>query len=81
MSGANGTAYDAREPAALDEGLGAKLPMLRLCRASANRSRRARSAWSPPCTSSSASAQSIARVLVPAFAQGGANVAVVLERG
>ncbi len=78
LSGANGTAYDAREAAAVREGLGAAPP--------------ATSIVAQIGESFSSAAQRLiaavhaleaggaGRVLVPAFAQGGANVAVVLER-
>ena len=79
VSGAHGSAYDAREAAAIAEGLdGASAPAIAIVPAIGE--------------SFSAAAQRLVaavhalerggrtRVLVPAFAQGGADVAVVLER-
>ena len=81
MSGANGSAYDARELAALDEGLGAKVPTLRLVQLIGESfSSGAQRLVAAVHVVERAEPKSIARVLVPAFAQGGANVAVVLER-
>jgi 3-oxoacyl-(acyl-carrier-protein) synthase len=80
VSGANGTGYDDREAAALDEGLGARVPALRLGPAVGE-------SFSLPAQRLVAAVHAVEggeklihRVLVPAFAQGGANVAVVVER-
>jgi 3-oxoacyl-[acyl-carrier-protein] synthase II len=81
MSGANGSAYDARELAALDEGLGRKVPTLRLVQlVGESFSSGAQRLVAAVHVVEREQPKSIARVLVPAFAQGGANVAVVVER-
>ncbi|MGZ3439031.1 MAG: beta-ketoacyl synthase N-terminal-like domain-containing protein [Polyangia bacterium] len=78
VSGANGTAYDAREAAALHEGLGATPPATAIVP-------RIGESFSSAIQRLLAAVHAlesggVERVLVPAFAQGGANVAVVLER-
>ena len=78
LSGANGTAYDAREAAALQQGLGAT-PLTTAIVARIGES------FSSAIQRLLAAVHLLergdaARVLVPAFAQGGANVAVILER-
>ena len=79
VSGANGSADDAREAAAVREGLGgATPPCLSIVP-------RVGESFSSPVVRLLAAVHMIeggraARVLVPAFAQGGANVALVLER-
>jgi 3-oxoacyl-[acyl-carrier-protein] synthase II len=80
MTGANGTAYDAREEAAIDEGLGGKAPFLRLVPAVGESFSSAAQRLVAAVHVVEREPKTIARVLVPAFAQGGANVAVVLER-
>ena len=80
VSGANGSAYDAREAAAVREGLdGATPPALAIVP-------RTGESFSSPAQRLLAAVHALeagraSRALVPAFAQGGANVAVVLERG
>jgi 3-oxoacyl-[acyl-carrier-protein] synthase II len=78
VSGANGSAFDAREAAALRAGLGATPPATTLVP-------RIGESFSSAMFRLLAAVHALesdgaARVLVPAFAQGGANVAVVLER-
>ncbi|HEY2743729.1 MAG TPA: hypothetical protein VGL86_03870, partial [Polyangia bacterium] len=80
ISGANGSAYDAREAATLDEGLGARVPVLRLLPAIGESLSSAAQRLVAAVHVVERGTPGIARVLVPAFAQGGANVAVVLER-
>ena len=80
VSGANGTAYDAREAAALDEGLGARVPLLRLVPSIGESLSSAAQRLVAAVHIVERGTPGIERVLVPAFAQGGANVAVVLER-
>lgn len=79
VGGGNGSAYDAREAAALRDGLGGATPPLLSIVPQIGES------FSSPVQRLVAAVHAIdagraARVLVPAFAQGGANVAVVLER-
>jgi 3-oxoacyl-[acyl-carrier-protein] synthase II len=78
LSGANGTAFDAHEAAAVHDGLGAAPPSTSLVG-------RVGESFSSPIFRLLAAVHTLEsgtaeRVLVPAFAQGGANVAVVLER-
>jgi 3-oxoacyl-[acyl-carrier-protein] synthase II len=78
LSGANGTAFDAQEAAALKEGLGATPPSTSIVA-------RVGESFSSAILRLLAAVHTletggVERVLVPAFAQGGANVAVVLER-
>lgn len=74
--GANGSSYDAREAAAIAEGLGATPPSIvivpRIGESFASAAQRLVAAVGELARHQ--------RVLVPSFAQGGANVAVVLER-
>ncbi|MCA1663447.1 MAG: hypothetical protein LC659_04115 [Myxococcales bacterium] len=81
VCGANGSAYDARETAAIDEGLGARVPMLRLVPAIGESFSSAAQRLVAAVHVVERATPGIERVLVPTFAQGGANVAVVLERG
>ena len=79
VSGANGSAYDAHEAAALRAGLGAAPP-------STSMVARIGESFSSAIQRLLAAVhllerdRAVERVLVPAFAQGGANIAVVLER-
>lgn len=80
VCGANGSGYDAREAAALDEALGAKVPLLRLLPAIGESFSSAAQRLVAAVHVVERGSSSMNRVLVPAFAQGGANVAVVVER-
>lgn len=92
MSGANGTAFDAREQAAIADGLGATadgrgaataelVPLVGESFASSMmRVLGALFALAAQTLPGAPATRRIDRVLVPSFAQGGANVAVVLAR-
>lgn len=80
MSGANGSSYDAREQAAIDEGVGARVPMLRLVPLVGESFSSAALRLVAAVHVLEREPKTIERVLVPSFAQGGANVVVVLER-
>jgi 3-oxoacyl-[acyl-carrier-protein] synthase II len=79
ISGANGTAYDARERATIDEALGKELRTLRVVSAIGESLSSAAQRLVAAVHVVERGTPGIERVLVPAFAQGGANVAVVLE--
>ncbi|MDB4969609.1 MAG: 3-oxoacyl-[acyl-carrier-protein] synthase / Chain length factor [Myxococcales bacterium] len=78
VSGANGTRYDAREIAAVSDGLGATppsvTPIAQIGESFSSGMQRLL------CAVFLLERRGAERVLVPSFAQGGANVALVLER-